>query len=71
MATNDTPWIHVIKNATWPPGIHCGSMYEKKFRHKHSHEVYQVDLCVDTNHQYSIATWTMNDEIQGLQTRRL
>jgi hypothetical protein len=24
----------------------------------HIHETYKVDLCVDTNHEYSIETWT-------------
>jgi hypothetical protein len=30
----------------------------RKRKFGHSHEIYKVDLCVNTNHKYSIATWT-------------
>jgi hypothetical protein len=62
MATNYTPWIHVIKI------LHSHHEYTVdlcigKFRHRHNHETYKVDLCANSNHKYSIATWIKNDEV--------
>ena len=56
MATNHTPWIHVIKM------LHSHQEYtmdlcSRKLKIGHSHKTYKVDLCINTNHKYSITTW--------------
>ena len=57
MVTNHTLWIHVTKI------LHSHQestvdLCSRKLKFGHNHETYKVDLCVNTNHKYSIATWT-------------
>jgi hypothetical protein len=57
MATNYTLWIHVIKilHSHWEYTV---DLFSRKLKFGHSHETHKVDLCVNTNHKCSIATWT-------------
>jgi hypothetical protein len=43
-----------------------------KLKFGHSHETYKVDLCVNKNHKYSIATWTkmMRSRVFSLVVRK-
>jgi arylamine N-acetyltransferase len=61
MATKYTLWIHVTVNRH-NHLEYTMDLCSKEFKYGHIHEMHKVDLCVNTNHEYSIATWTRMDD---------